>query len=128
MDVQNISQINKRFVFAADSSREQATPEKLREIWTAARKDSEFYERMYKDVSDQIDKAREKLSTRHCPTSKEIDDTHNILEEINLKVEREYYIADQNKVSGMYDLLHYAFERKEHADIIARQARAALGE
>lgn len=128
MDIQNISQVNKRFVFLAHSTHERATPEKLREIWTAARTDSAFYERMYKDVSDQIDKALEKLSTRHCPTLKEIDDTHNILAEINLKVEREYYIADQNKISGMYDLLHYAFERKEHADIIARQARAALGE
>ena len=128
MDVQSISQVNKHWIFLADSTREQATPEKLREIWTAARTDSAFYERMYKDVSEQIDKTREKLNTRHCPTSKEIDAKHDILAAINLKVEREYYIADSNKISGMYDLLHYAFERKEHADIIARQARAALGE
>lgn len=126
MDLQGITQVNKSWIFSAGSIREKATPEKLREIYAAAVENARFYERMHRELSAIIDREREKLQARHCPTVEEIKALHNRLAAIDLEVEREYYLRDCNKISGMYDILSEATNKHWHYEKIARQARAAL--
>lgn len=125
MDVQSISQVNRKWIFSADSIRDKATPEKLREIYAEALDDAKFYSRMYDEISAHIDAEREKLQARSCPTVEEIQKLP-FGERIDAEIRREYYIRDANEISGMYEILGKAVNARAHAGKIARQAKAAL--
>lgn len=126
MDVQSITQVNKSWIFSAGSIRDKATPETLREIYQTAKRDAAFYARMYEELTQIIDREREKLQARHCPTVEDIHALHNKLAAIDLEVQREYYLRDADKISGLYVALSDANEKRWHCEKIARQARAAL--
>ena len=126
MDIQSISQVNKQWIFSAGSIRDKATPETLREIYRTAKIDAAFYDRMYGEISQIIDRERENLQARHCPTLEEIKALHSVAEEIEMKIQREYYLRDADKISGLYIALSDATQKRGHCEKIARQARAAL--
>lgn len=125
MDVQSITQVNRKWIFSVGDMRDKASPEILRDIYAAALDDVKFYSRMYDEVSAHIDAAREKLQSRSCPTVDEIQKLP-LWERIDAEVKREYYIRDANEISGMYDILGKAVNARAHAGKIARQAKASL--
>lgn len=124
MDIQSITQVNYKWIFSA-GIHDKARPELLREIYTEARKDAAFYDRMASELAAIIDREREKLQHRHCPQIDEIEKMP-LAEKCTAEVEREYYLRDSNEISGMYDVLSEVNQKRFHADKIARQARAAL--
>ena len=125
MDVQSISQVNKKWIFSGSMIQDKASVETLREVYETAKRDAAFYARMYDELSEIIDKAREKQSTKDCPTVDEIQKLP-LGERIDAEVKREYYLRDCNKISGMYDVLSNIFAKRAHCEKIAKQARAAL--
>lgn len=126
MDFQDIKEVNKSWIFSAGSIREKATPEMLREIYADAVQNAAFYSRMYRELTAIIDREREKLQQRHCPTVEEIKKSNNLFNTIDLELEREYYLRDSDKISGMYDALSEATNKRWHYEKIARQAKSAL--
>lgn len=125
MDLQGITQVNKSWIFSAGSIRDKATPELLREIYADAVQNARFYERMQRELREIIDREREKLQARHCPTVEEIEKMP-LAERCGAEVQREYYLRDTNKISGIYDALSEATNKQWHYEKIARQAKTAL--
>lgn len=125
MEIQSISQVNYKWIFSAGGIHDKARPELLLEIYTEARKDAAFYDRMASELTAIIDREREKLQQRHCPQRDEIEKMP-LAERCTAEVEREYYLRDSNEISGMYDVLSETNRKRFHADKIARQAKAAL--
>lgn len=125
MDVQSITQVNSKWIFTTGDGREKADPETLREIRRAAIEDAAFYERMKEELNQIIDREREKLQKRYCPTKDEIDRLP-LGESIAAKIQREYYLRDANAIGGIYSVLSETFRKHDHCIKIARQARAAL--
>lgn len=126
MDVQSITQVNKKWIFSEGGQiRDKASPETLRAIYADAVQNARFYERMRRELSEIIDREREKLQTRRCPTVEEIEKLP-FGKNIDAKLQREYYLRDVNKISGMYDALSEITQKHWRCEKIARQARAAL--
>ena len=125
MDFQAITQVNKRWIFSAGDQRDKATPELLREIYADATSKAVFYANMHSELAAIIDRENEALHQRHCPTVDEIEKTP-FRDRFEKQRQRDYYIRDCNRISGMYDVLSEAWKKYSRADKIARQARAAL--
>lgn len=86
MDVQSISEVNKRFIFYRDDHHETANRDKLFDVYKAARDEFRFYDRMYNELSEMIDAEREKMRSRECPSREQID-AANLFDAIDLKLE-----------------------------------------
>ena len=126
MDLQEIRSVNKQWIFYTDDTHTKSNRDELENINQTARNEFRFYDRMYSELAELIDREREKLKARHCPTLEEIDAVHSVCDSIELKIKRDYYIADNNKISGIYDALSYAHMRREHARKLEMQSRKAL--
>lgn len=126
MDVQSITEVNRKWIFSGSMIRDKASIETLREIYQTAMIDAAFYERMYNEVSARIDREREKLKARHCPTKEEIDNASDWSTECDLKWQRAEYIKNSDAIGGMYDILSDTFQKQQHCKKLIRQARIAL--
>ena len=126
MDVQSVSEVNNRFIFYRDDRHETANRDKLFDVYKAAREDFRFYDRMYNELSEMIDTEREKMRSRECPSREQID-AANLFDAIELKLKRQYFIEDTNKISGIYKALSQAHLKREHARKLEMQSKRALG-
>lgn len=126
MDVQSITSVNSKWIFSGSMIRDKASIDTLREIYQTAMIDAAFYERMYKEVSARIDREREKLKARHCPTKEEIDRAPNWSTQCDLQRERTEYIKNSDAIGGMYDILSDTFQKQQHCKKLIHQARIAL--
>ena len=125
MDTQSISEVNKRFIFYRDNHHETANRDKLFDVYKAARDEFRFYDRMYNELSEMIDTEREKMRSRECPSREQID-AANLFDAIELKLKRQYFIEDTNKISGIYKALSQTHLKREHARKLEMQSKRAL--
>lgn len=126
MDVQSITEVNRKWIFSGSMIIDKASIETIQEIYRTAMIDAAFYERMYNEVSARIDREREKLKARHCPTKEEIDNASDWSTEYDLKRQRAEYIKNSDAIGGMYDILSDAFKKQQHCKKLIHQARIAL--
>lgn len=126
MDFNAITEVNGSWVFSEGNGRDRATPELLRSIHTDAMQNAIFYERMCKELGAIVDREQGKLKQRHCPTPEEIRAAGSVLDQIEPKLQREYYLADAAAVSGMCEMVQEIFLKHMHAEKIKRQSEIAL--
>lgn len=126
MDFNAITEVNGSWVFSEGNGRDRATPELLRSIHADAMQNAIFYERMCKELGAIVDREQGKLKQRHCPTTEEIQAAGSIADQIEPKLQREYYLADAAAVSGMCEMMQEIFLKHMHAEKIKRQAAMAL--
>lgn len=126
MDFNAITEVNASWVFSEGNGRERATPELLRAIHADAVQNAIFYDRMCKELGAIVDREQDKLKQRHCPTPEEIRAAGSVLDQIEPKLQREYYLTDAAAVSGMCEMWQEIHRKREHAEKIKRQAAIAL--
>lgn len=126
MDFNTITEVNGNWVFSEGNGRERATPELLRAIHDDAVQNAIFYDRMYRELAAIVDREQNKLKQRHCPTPEEIRAAGSVLDQIEPKLQREYYLADAAAVSGMCEMMQEIFLKHMHAEKIKRQAAMTL--
>lgn len=126
MDFNAITEVNGSWVFSEGNGRDRATPELLRSIHADAVQNAIFYDRMCRELGAIVDREHGKLKQRHCPTTEEIRAAGSVLDQIEPKLQREYYLADAAAVSGMCEMVQEIFLKHMHAEKIKRQSEIAL--
>lgn len=105
----DVISVTKRFIFYNDNHIIRATPEVLREIMDAARADTRFYDRMYKELDTIYNKL--KLNLDHGTPAPD----------------RDNYFERVGALFGIADAMKEAHKKQLHAIQVETQCRLALG-
>ena len=125
INIKQVSDISRSYIFFINNDRLKSTKDKLQSILIDINAELQYYKRLYDDLHNILENKHKKLFTMPCPSIEDINKA-NFSEKINLQEQREKYIEQCNKINGLYEYFEDITRQLRHYETLQYKIKSIL--